>query len=85
LFAALPIALSYGVSIVPLLGGQIDGVRLTNALLISVSNALVLFIAGGLPGPFIRQRIDLAEAANRAELEGLRIANERGKLISEMA
>lgn len=85
LLAALPIALSYGVPIMPLLGDDIDRTRLTTGLLISVANALVLFIAGGLPGPFIRQHIDLAEAANKAELEGLRIANERGKLISEMA
>jgi len=85
LLAALPIALSYGVPIMPLLGDDIERTRLTTGLLISVANALVLFIAGGLPGPFIRQHIDLAEAANKAELEGLRIANERGKLISEMA
>jgi signal transduction histidine kinase len=58
---------------------------LINALLTAVANALVLFIAGGLPGPFIRQQIDLAEQANEIELKGLRIANERGKLISEMA
>jgi len=68
LLAALPIALSYGVPIMPLLGDDIDRTRLTTGLLISVANALVLFIAGGLPGPFIRQHIDLAEAANKAEL-----------------
>ncbi|HXW01458.1 MAG TPA: GAF domain-containing sensor histidine kinase [Anaerolineae bacterium] len=85
LLIALPIALSYGVSLVPLLGEEIDRVKLINALLTAVANALVLFIAGGLPGPFIRQQIDLAEQANEIELKGLRIANERGKLISEMA
>jgi signal transduction histidine kinase len=85
MFAALPIALSYGVPVIPFLGDNINQVELINALLTSVANALVLFIAGGLPGPFIRQRIELAQAADRAELEGLRVANERGKLISEMA
>ena len=85
LLIALPVALSYGVSLVPFLGEEIDRIELINALLTAVANALVLFIAGGLPGPFIRQRIELAEQANEVELKSLRIANERGKLISEMA
>jgi signal transduction histidine kinase len=85
LLIALPVALSYGVSLVPLLGEQIDRIKLIDALLTTVANALVLFIAGGLPGPFIRQRIELAEQTNEVELKSLRIANERGKLISEMA
>jgi len=85
LLIALPVALSYGVSLAPLLGEQIDRIKLIDALLTAVANALVLFIAGGLPGPFIRQRIELAEQTNEVELKSLRIANERGKLISEMA
>ena len=85
LLIALPVALSYGVSLAPLLGEQIDRIKLIDALLTTVANALVLFIAGGLPGPFIRQRIELAEQTNEVELKSLRIANERGKLISEMA
>jgi signal transduction histidine kinase len=85
LLAALPIALSYGVPVIPLLGENIDRLKLINGLLSSIADGLVLFIAGGLPGPFIRQRIELKEQANKAELDSLRIATERGKLISEMA
>ena len=40
--------------------------------------------AGGLLGPSF-ERIELAEQTNEVELKSLRIANERGKLISEMA
>jgi signal transduction histidine kinase len=85
LLMALPIALSYGIPLVPLLGDNIDRLKVINALLTAAANAIVLFIAGGLPGPFIRQHMDLTEQANETELKSLRIANERGKLISEMA
>ena len=47
--------------------------------------ALVLFAAGAIPGLFMRRRIEMVEGANAAELERLRLANERGQLISEMA
>lgn len=85
LLLALPIALSYGVPLVPLLGDNIDRIKVINALLTATANAIVLFIAGGLPGPFIRQHVDLAQQATEIELKSLRVANERGKLISEMA
>lgn len=85
LLMALPIALSYGVPLVPLLSGDIDRLQVINALLTAAANAIVLFIAGGLPGPFIRQQLDLAAQDNEAELKSLRVATERGKLISEMA
>jgi signal transduction histidine kinase len=85
LLMALPIALSYGIPLVPLLGENIDRLKVINALLTAAANAIVLFIAGGLPGPFIRQHMDLTEQANETELKSLRIANERSKLIAEMA
>ncbi|MBI1880154.1 MAG: GAF domain-containing protein, partial [Chloroflexi bacterium] len=85
LLMALPIALSYGVPLVPLLSEDFDRAKMINALLITAANAVVLFIAGGLPGPLIRQRMDLVEQVNEIELKSLRVANERGKLISEMA
>jgi signal transduction histidine kinase len=85
LLMALPIALSYGVPLVPLLSDNIDRVRVVNALLTAAANAIVLFIAGGLPGPFLRLHVDLAAQANETEIKSLRIATERGKLISEMA
>ncbi|MEW5959420.1 MAG: GAF domain-containing protein, partial [Chloroflexota bacterium] len=85
LFIAVPIILSYGVSLIPVLQGDINRVDLINALLSLGSNALLLFAVGALPGAFVRQRIQLAQQADEAEIENLRIENERGKLISEMA
>ncbi|NJN98388.1 MAG: GAF domain-containing protein [Anaerolineales bacterium] len=85
LLMALPVALSYGVPLVPLLSEEIDRVKVINALLEAAASAIVLFIAGGLPGPFIRQQLDLAAEENETELKSLRVATERGKLISEMA
>ncbi len=46
---------------------------------------LALLAAAILPGIFIGGRVALAEKNNAAELERLRVANERAKLISEMA
>jgi signal transduction histidine kinase len=86
LLAALPIVLSYGVPLVPILrSGVIDRADLIDALLTIGTIALAMFAAGALPGPFIRRRVQMAEQANEAELERLRLANERGKLVSEMA
>jgi signal transduction histidine kinase len=86
LLAALPIVLSYGVPLVPILrSGVINRAELVDALLTIGTIALAMFAAGALPGPFIRHRVQMAEQANEAELERLRLANERGKLVSEMA
>jgi signal transduction histidine kinase len=86
LLAALPIVLSYGVPLVPILrSGVIDKSELIDALLTIGTTALAMFAAGALPGPFIRYRVQMAEQANEVELERLRLANQRGKLISEMA
>ncbi len=85
LLAAVPLALSYGVQVIPFLSNNIDRQELIVALLLAVANGLVLFIAGALPGPFIRKQLELAQKANEAELNRLRISNERSKLISEMA
>jgi signal transduction histidine kinase len=86
LLAALPIVLSYGVPLVPILrSGVINRAELVDALLTIGTIALAMFAAGALPGPFIRHRVQMAEQSNEAELERLRLANQRGKLISEMA
>jgi signal transduction histidine kinase len=47
--------------------------------------SLTLFLGGALPGIFIERRINLTKAANIDELNQLRRANDRGKLITEMA
>ncbi|MFN8456147.1 MAG: GAF domain-containing sensor histidine kinase [Anaerolineae bacterium] len=85
LLAGLPLALAYGMPVIPLLNDNSDNVRLINALLLGVSDGLVVFIAGVVPGFFIRQRIELTQTENEAELRRLGVANERAKLISEMA
>ncbi|MBN1220791.1 MAG: GAF domain-containing sensor histidine kinase [Anaerolineae bacterium] len=86
LLTALPIVLSYGVTLVPILGGgEIDRPELIETLFSIGMVALVLFAAGAVPGLFMRRRVERLEHANEAELERLRVANERGRLISEMA
>jgi signal transduction histidine kinase len=85
LLAAVPVALSYSVQVLPFLGENIDRLELINALLVSIANGLAVIFAGGLPGPFIRKHVALTNKANEIELDHLRIANERSKLISEMA
>lgn len=85
LLLALPIVLSYGASLLPVLQGEIDRIALIKALLSLGANALILFVVAALPGAFVRQRVQLAEQATEAEMEELRIENQRGKLISEMA
>lgn len=85
LLAALPVALSYGAPLVPILQKDIDRPELIAALLVLGVNALVIFMAGAVPGFFIRQRVEAAEQGSEAELEQLRIANRRGEIVSEMA
>ncbi len=85
LLVALPIVISYAVPLVPILQGDIDRSELITALLILGVNALVIFMAGALPGFFLRQRVEEVEHTNEAEMERLRITNERGKIVSEMA
>ena len=85
LVMAIPIVLSYGVSLIPLLQGDLNRAALIEGLLILGANALVLFVVAALPSSFIRQHSKIARQADEAELQALRIENERGKLISEMA
>jgi len=86
LLVSLPIIISYAAPLLPIVqGGSINRTRLIAALLTLGVNALMLFLAGALPGFFMRQRVELVERANESELERLRIANERGKIVSEMA
>jgi len=85
LFIAVPIILSYGVSLMPVLQGDINRSELINALLSLGSNVLILFAVGALPGAFVGYRVRLAQEEDEAEMARLRIDNERGKLISEMA
>lgn len=85
LLVALPLILGYALPLVPILQAEIDRPQLVTALITLGINALTLLLAATLPGPFVRQKIDEAEKENQAELNRLRVANERGRLISEMA
>lgn len=85
LLVALPIVINYAIPLLPTFRGSASRAEQVGALLNLGVNALTLFVAGALPGPFVRQRIDIAEEVNEAELERLRIANERNKFISDMA
>jgi signal transduction histidine kinase len=85
LLVALPIAINYALPLLPIFQGETSQADRILALLGFGVNALTLFLAGALPGPFVRQRIEIAEEVNEAELDRLRIANERNKFISDMA
>ena len=85
LLVAVPIIAGYALPLVELLRGEFDQPRVTAALITVGANTLVLLLAGTLPGFFIRQRIDVAQADNEIELKRLRIENKQGKLISDMA
>lgn len=86
LLTALPVFLSYGVTLMPFLSGQInDAAALTTVLINLGVNAIILFSIGALPGFFIRQHLHVYEEANATEIKRLSIDRERGKLISEMA
>lgn len=85
LLVALSIAIIYAIPLWDIFQGESSRADRIVALLGFGVNALTLFLAGALPGPFIRQRIEIAEEVNELELERLRIANERNKFISDMA
>lgn len=85
LLVAAPIILGYAAPLVPLLRGPIDRQALVTILIGLGINALALLLAATLPGPFVRQKIEDAKQDNEAELKRLRVENERGKLVSEMA
>jgi signal transduction histidine kinase len=85
LLVALPIVISYATPLVPILSTDIDRTELITALLTLGVNALTIFLAGVLPGFLTRRRVEIAQHANKTELEHLRLANERGKIIFEMA
>lgn len=86
LLVALPLIVGYALPVVRLLqAGVVDRVALVASLLALGANALSLILAALLPGFFVRQRLDISQAENVAELEQLRIENARGKLVSDMA
>jgi signal transduction histidine kinase len=69
----------------PIFQEDINRTELIDALVLLGSNVLLLFAVGALPSAFVRQRIEVERAEELIEFERLRIDNERGKLISEMA
>ncbi|MBN1992069.1 MAG: GAF domain-containing sensor histidine kinase [Anaerolineae bacterium] len=86
LLSAFPIVLSYGITLAPILtGGEVKRAELIEAVSTIGIAALVLFTAGAIPGLFVRRRVEAIERSNEAELERLRLSNERGRLVSEMA
>jgi len=85
LLAAVPIIIGYAIPLIPIVRGDIDRQELITTLVTLGVNALTLLLAATLPGPLIRQRLEDAEQGNTVELKRLRVENERGKLVSEMA
>ncbi len=85
ILVAVIIILGYAAPLVPIIRDDIDRQALITALITLGITALALLLAATLPSQFIRQRIEDAERENMAELERLRVENERGKLVSEMA
>lgn len=65
--------------------GAVEQAQLADIFFPVGTGVLTLILAGILPGFFLKQRVDAAQAENEAEIEQLRIGNARGKLISEMA
>jgi signal transduction histidine kinase len=86
-FTALFTLVGYVIPLIPLWqgGDQVSLAEVTPALLLFGANALVLFLAGILPGPFIRQQVEISGETTTIELQKLRAANEQAKLISDMA
>lgn len=85
LLVAGPIILGYAIPLIPIIRGDLNRQALISTLISLGINALALLLAATLPGPFVRQRIQVSQEDNEVELERLRIENERGRLISEMA
>lgn len=86
LLTALPIILSYGTPLIPLISSdEINRTKLIDMVLPLGTTALTLLLGGALPGVFLQKWINLVKAANVDELNQLRRANERSKLITEMA
>jgi len=86
LIAALPIVISYALPLARILsGGDLNRQQIIDTSLNIVTAAVALFVAAILSGLFLQKRIELTETSNKDELEHLRLDNERGKLITEMA
>lgn len=85
LLMAVPLALVYAGPVITILLGEGERTELTEALLNFGISAVALFIVGGLPASFIKQRVEMIEQQKIDEYERLRIENERGNLIAEMA
>ncbi|MCB0208172.1 MAG: GAF domain-containing protein [Anaerolineae bacterium] len=87
LVAAIPFMILYAA---PLFNLYQSGEGLTRAILMPLllkfgMNALTLLFVGTLPGLMVGQRVKLAQESDAHELELLRIANKRSKIISDMA
>lgn len=85
LVMALPIAGGYLAALLPVIRTEILELRSMPAMLAIGAHVLALFVAGLVPGLFIPDHIKVAQQRNQAELERLRVANERANLLSKMA
>lgn len=85
--AAIPFMILYAVPIFELIQGEepVTRAELLPVLLQFGMNALTLLFVGTLPGLMVGQRVRLAQVGDAQELEQLRIANKRSKIISDMA
>ncbi len=85
LLVAMAVSTGLALPLIQLFINQADRSELTTALLSVGTGIFTLILAGVLPGFFVGLRLEVAQAADKVEIEQLQIENEHGKLISEMA
>lgn len=87
LVAAIPLMILYAVPLFDLYQDEevVTRTELLPILLQFGMNGLTLLFVGTLPGLMASQRVSLARKNDAQELEQLRIANKRTKIISDMA
>ena len=85
LLMALPVTGGYLAALLPMIRTEVLEARSLPAMLAIAAPVLALFVAGLVPGLFIPEHIKAAQQHDQAELERLRVANERANLLSKMA
>jgi signal transduction histidine kinase len=87
LLTTLPLIIVYALPVVATLqpDSTLDRAQLVSELITLGAYALVLVLGGTLPGFFVRQRVEIIRRETEAEVSRLRIENEQGRLISNMA
>ncbi|HRV90758.1 MAG TPA: GAF domain-containing sensor histidine kinase [Anaerolineae bacterium] len=87
LIAAVPLIIIYAAPIFSIYqeSENINRDELLPVLLDFGMNGLTLLFVGILPGLFVDQRVKVAQESDARELEQLRVANKRSKIISDLA